>query len=127
MSQLSSDIRFALRLFRRQPGVNVVATLTLAVGCAAGATVFTAIHSLLLRELPVRNPQDLVRLAVVGGRGNGTRTTFSFAEYVRASEAGEALEGLLATETVAVAVRTSRGVERVASGEIVSGNYFDLL
>ena len=127
MAHFLSDMRFALRLLRRQPGINGLAMLTLAVGCAAGATVFTAIHSLLLRELPVHQPQALVRMAVVGGRGNRVRTTFSFAEFVRASETGEAVEGWLATEAFATTVRTSLGIEQMTSGEIVSGNYFSLL
>jgi putative ABC transport system permease protein len=127
MSHLLSDIRFALRLLRRQPAINGLAMLTLAVGCAAGATVFTAIHSLLLRELPVHQPQAVVRMAVIGGRGHRVRTTFSFAEFVRASETGEAVEGWLGTEAFATTVRTPLGVEQLTSGEIVSANYFSLL
>jgi hypothetical protein len=83
--------------------------------------------AILLRALPVRQPQALVRLAVVAGRGNQGRSTYSFAEFVRASETGNALEGLLATETTAATVHVAGGIEQVAAGEIVSGNYLDVL
>ncbi len=57
-----NDVRFALRVLRRQPGFAIVAILTLALGIGATTAIFTAVNAVLLTSLPFRDPGDLYRL-----------------------------------------------------------------
>jgi len=66
MRQIHHDIRFAIRRLRQQPGFAAVIVLTLAVGLGANTAVFTLVHALILRTLPVDRPDELYRL------GDGT-------------------------------------------------------
>src|SRR5208337_1536785 len=57
LEQLWQDVRVGLRQLRRSPGFTAVAVLTLALGIGANTAVFTLINALILRTLPVRNPE----------------------------------------------------------------------
>ena len=61
---VAQDVRFARRQISRAPGFAAVAIITLALGIGANTAVFTLTHALLLRTLPVRDPGELVRLAI---------------------------------------------------------------
>ena len=62
MSRLFSDISYALRQMRKAPGFTMVAVITLALGIGANAAIFTLLHAIMLRPLPVKNPDALYRL-----------------------------------------------------------------
>jgi hypothetical protein len=64
VERVLQDARFALRQIVRSPGFAVIAIVTLALGIGANTAVFTLTHALLLRTLPVRDPGELVRLAI---------------------------------------------------------------
>jgi hypothetical protein len=57
MSRVRQDLRFAVRRLRDQPGFAVVVVLTLAVGLGANTSMFTLVHALILRTLPVERPE----------------------------------------------------------------------
>ena len=62
MAIFLQDLRYAARQFRRSPGFFAVAALLIALGIAANTQIFTLVNALLLRPLPVRDPQNLVQL-----------------------------------------------------------------
>src|SRR5579863_7535996 len=62
MGAFAQDLRHAARQFRRSPGFFAVAALLIALGIAANTQIFTLVNTLLLRPLPVRDPQSLVQL-----------------------------------------------------------------
>ncbi len=80
LDEVGRDVRYAFRMFVRNPGFTVVIVLTLALGIGANTAIFSLIDALMLRWLPVRNPQELVQLTLhspgASGPGGGS---FSYA------------------------------------------------
>jgi putative ABC transport system permease protein len=132
---LSQDIRYAVRQFRRNPGFTLVAVLTLALGNGANTSVFTVLNGLLLKMLPVNDPQQL---AVVGdptrasSRSNGTprMDVFSYPLYKELRDHASVFEGLCAAATdhhIEVDSGNALLPNQKINGRMVSGNYFTVL
>src|SRR5450432_1707078 len=73
MQSIIQDIRYALRQLRKSPGFAVVAILSLALGIGANTAIFTLINGLMLKSLPVHDPQRLISFgkAIDGGEVDG--------------------------------------------------------
>lgn len=129
------DVRYAMRQFRKNAGFTLVAVLTLALGNGANTSVFTVFNGLLLKMLPVKDPQGLV---VVGdatkasNRSNGTPRTdvFSYPLYKELRDHNLVFDALCAAATdhhIQVDVGNSQLADEKITGRMVSGNYFSVL
>ena len=128
MSRLLHDVRYALRGLRRSPLFAVVAILSLALGIGANTAIFTLIDQVVLRTLPVKNPEQLVMLYQAGshnGSNMGTRMN-SYPIYQDYQQRAEPLSEVMARRLVPASISVDNQTERLTA-ELVSGNYFALL
>ncbi len=132
MRAIWQDIRFGARMLAKHPGFTAIAVLTLALGIGANTAIFSLINQVMLRRLPVQNPDELVILRAPGPMNGHVWSdgdeyqSFSFLMYKRLRETNQAFSGLLARFAIPVSVASQGQTER-GGGELVSGNYFDVL
>ena len=133
--QLMEDARYAMRQFSKAPGFTATAVLTLALGIGATTAIFTLVHAVLLKSLPVAKPGELYHIAsednccVTGGLQQNW-TLFSYDLYKTLRDGTQGFAELAAFESgrdLIAARRTGSNhpAESMAS-EFVSGNYFSL-
>src|SRR5512140_3032298 len=126
MASLLQDLRYAGRTLGKAPGFTFIVVCTLALGIGANTAIFTLMDQVLLRALPVRNPQELVVLDPNGsnmGRVEGDHA-FSYPMYVDLRSQVGVFDGAAARFPVWATMLHQNRSERVRS-ELVSGNYFD--
>jgi predicted permease len=128
MALLLSDLRFAVRGLRRSPLFATVAILSLALGIGANTAIFTLIDQILLRTLPIRNPEQLVMLYQEGdhnGSNMGSRM-HSYPIYQDYQKKAAPLSEVLCRRLVPASVSIDNHTERLEA-ELVSGNFFTML
>src|SRR5215217_7312293 len=128
MNAVAQDLRYAVRTLVKSPGFTVIVVLTLALGIGANTAIFSLTDQLLLRLLPVKSPEALVVLDGPGAFQGRTfnNGTFSYPMYRDFRDQNTAFDGVLARFPAPLTLMTNGQAERV-SGELVSGNYFDVL
>lgn len=82
--RLRQDMRYGLRVMRRNLGASLVSILTLTLGIGASTAIFSVVYGVLLRPLPYQKPEQLVRIFEVDGKGNQMRFTGPNFDDVRA-------------------------------------------
>src|SRR5689334_24204843 len=128
MTRILHDISFAFRNLRRSPLFTLVALSSLALGIGANTAIFTLIDQLMLRLLPVRDPQQLVMIWTTGphmGSNRGTHMS-SYPMYQDFQKKAEAFSYVFCRRETSLSVSVGGHTERV-DGELVSGNYFQAL
>jgi len=125
IESLLTDVRFALRQFRRNPGFTAVLVLTLAIGIGANTTIFSWTRAILLNPLPGAGDPDRVA-ALESLTASNDWTPTSHLDFRDLRDHSKLVESMAATYPDAVAVGNDDNVERIW-GEVVSGNYFDVL
>ena len=133
METLLQDIRYAFRQLRKYPGFTAIAVLTLAVGIGANAAIFSLVDQVLLKQLPVSEPDRLVQLKFVGSDTGHTdsyagsdQLYFSYPMYRDLRDQNAVFSGMLAMFPKQVGLQWKNSSSLVKS-ELVSGNYFSVL
>jgi predicted permease len=125
MAAFLKDIRYGFRSFLKRPGFTAIAVVTLALGIGANTAIFSLVNTVLLRPLPVQNPEQLVE--VYGTFHNGADYTIqSYLNYKDYRDRNNVFAGLIAYRFAPMSVSHEGRNER-AWGYLVSGNYFDVL
>lgn len=133
--QFIDDVRYAMRQFAHAPGFTATAVLTLALGIGATTAIFTLVHAVLLKSLPVAKPSELYRVGniencCVNGGLQENWSLFSYDKYKTFRDGTRGFTELAAFQ----AGRSLMGVRRGGSnqpaeslrGQYVSGNYFSM-
>ena len=136
MNGLNQDVRFSLRQLRKNPGFAVVAVLTLALGIGANTAIFSLLNAVLLRNLPVREPEKLMLFGKGTWRGsvddlpNRSWQLFSYPFFREFRQKNEVFSDVAAIDSIMFSIHG-----HVAGGaslekmnvELVSGTYFNVL
>src|SRR5258706_15528104 len=133
MNGLMQDLRYALRQLRRAPGFTAAAVFTLALGIGANAAIFSLVDQILLKRLPVVEPDRLVMLKYTGSDtgntssyGGDVQQYFSYPMYRDLRDQKAVFSGMLTMFPTQVGIQW-RNTSSLANSELVSGNYFSLL
>jgi predicted permease len=125
MGALWQDVRFGLRMLAKNPGFTAVAVLTLALGIGANAAIFSILDPLLLRKLPVHNPDELVLVHSAGSMESSDISDGpDFALY---RDNNHVFSDVFADAGISPYQITQNGQTSSTNGDAVSGNYFTVL
>src|SRR5215471_116888 len=129
------DLRLALRQLLKSPSFTLTVVLMIALGIGANTAIFTLVHTILLKSLPVTDPNSLYRIGdkddccVNGGYENddGDFDLFSYDLYLQLRDNAPEFEQLAAMQAGGDIQNVRRGSEpaKPLRSEYVSGNYFD--
>jgi len=133
------DVRYGVRTMRRAPVFSLTAVVTIALSTAALATVLTLAHTLFVRRLPVKRPEELVAVAATRVRWNPEAVAprdaarlqilgpVSYPDYVAFRDRVTTLNGLAAHYPTAPLFASANGNVKEINGAVVSANFFTLL
>ena len=132
MHALWQDVRYGLRMLAKHPGFTAIAVLTLALGIGANTAIFSLLNQILLRQLPVKDPKELVLLRAPGVRtghiwsDGDDSESFSYPIYKGLRDNNPVFAGIFGRFAFSASI-ASRGKTERGSGELVTGNYFEVL
>ncbi len=125
LDELRGDVSYACRLLRRSPAFTLVALLSLGLGIGANTAIFTLIDTVLVKTLPVEDPQRLFFVDNSGGKSGGSNGP-PYPCFERLRDHNRFLSGIAAFSGRMFKVSIDSVPERVR-GQYASGSYFDVL
>jgi predicted permease len=128
MNTIRNDVIYAIRGFRRTPLFTAVAIISLAFGIGANTAIFSLLDQILLRLLPVKNPEQLVLLTTHGRHygSNWGGNAISYPMYKDFRDNNQVFSGMFCRFSTQTSLGYGNRTERVAT-ELVSGTYFPVL
>jgi hypothetical protein len=120
------DLRYGARMLVKNAGFSLIAIIMLAAGIGANTAVFSVVNAVLLKPLPVAQPDELVSHFTSdfsGPRHGGS----SFLDYVDLRDRADVLSGLIAYWRQSVRLKSVDQAEDFITADIVTSNYFDVL
>jgi predicted permease len=127
---LLQDLRFTFRTLGRDRGFTAIAVVILGLGIGANIAVFSVVNTLLLRPLPLRNPQQLVRILsknTSGGESSMTYSSDATQEFQRRNRSFQSVSGYYAFSGPDNLKLKGNGQPLPVTGLIVGGNFFQTL
>jgi predicted permease len=128
MKTFLKDVRFGLRVLWKSKGFTAVAVVTLALGIGVNTAIFSGVSAFVLRPLSgIEDAGGLVSLFETPVDGRGGYNDFSYPDYKDYIERTDVFEGVLAHEMVQAAIGDERERTDVDWGQMVTGNFFDVM
>jgi predicted permease len=121
-----ADVLFALRWLRKSPGFALVAIASLAIGIGFNTALFAIVDAVLFKPLPVSSPERLVDVFTSDSAGSTPFSTSSYPDYQDLQAQNEVFDGITGYSPMMAALNLDSR-SRLAMGEIVTGNYFQVL
>src|SRR5262249_36689583 len=125
MENVLLDFRYAVRQLIKSPGFTAIAVLSLALGIGANAAIFSVFNGLFLKTLPGERPEELVSIYTSDFSSSDYSAT-SFLDFKDLRDRNETLSGMFCYTPLPALLTTGNASERVF-GELVSGDYFDVI
>ncbi len=125
---MNKDLRYAIRQFMKKPAFTAVAVLTLALGIGANAAIFSVVNAVLLRPLPLGEPDRLIKLwetFTPGGQSQAFQGTVSVPNLKDWLEQNDVFTGIATWQFSSLGLQGQDHPER-ALGATVSANFFDV-
>jgi putative ABC transport system permease protein len=127
LERLTQDVRYAVRIARRTPIVTAAALLSLALGIGANTAIFSLTNAVVLRSLPVQNPQELEQLGMVSPKSDGEpNPIFTNPIWEQVRDHQDVFSGVFAWDKRSFDLAQG-GESRLTEGLLVSGAYFTTL
>jgi putative ABC transport system permease protein len=131
MATFFQDLKFGVRLLAKNPAFTIIAALSLALGIGANTTIFTLVNAVLLNPLPVEDPSQLVSVFVSDERNadvpGGGFLQLSPANFKDLRDRNEVFSSMTAYQGIPLNISGGTGDPQQVFGEIVTGNYFQVL
>lgn len=125
LADLRRDLQYAVRMLAAAPAFTLVVFVTLALGVGANAVIFTAIDAILLRTPGIAEPDSLVSVYNSSTDGRERFVSMSYPDFADLRESG-VFQDAAAFGGIQLALETAGQTESI-SGELVTGNFFDVL
>jgi putative ABC transport system permease protein len=126
MQNLWQDLKFALRMLRKNPGFTAVAILTLALGIGANTVIFSVINTVLLQPLPFKEPGRIINLTQFDLKTKAGGALMSYTKYTQIQEQSKTLESMAGFYPLTLSLVTEREPEAV-NGARASIDFFRVL
>jgi len=125
MENLIKDVRYGVRMLMKNPGVTLVAIVTLALGIGANTAIFSGVSAFLMKPLSVPNPSNLIRPMEIA-EDRGVTDDFSYPDFADYRDQSTSYTGLSVEDLIQAAINAENQND-VIWGQVVSANYFDVL